>query len=441
MKKDRRKFLQIAGLGGAMAAVPGAASARKAAPIRTFPAWTAKPYIHWSAHVSLYSAKTRAYMIKKGLNFTETTPYAGVAGDKDRWKNVIEPAMGYFGIPVLDLPNGKFISDTSAIIRYLEKKHPKPAMQPRDPVMRALCWLIFNYGTEGLFLECQHYRWSFDDSAEFAAMDIGRAKADPADIEGIKKMGAQFQAMKLKRFPVQVGITKETIPAIEKSAMLVFDKLDAHFRRYPYILGGRPSVADAALMEVLHAHLGRDVHPATIQKKRAPALFRWTETMNYGHYITDAELSQVPQTYFDPDNLPDTLVDFLKFMCGDFGPQTEAIALAYQNWLGDNPNRKQGDIITNDPNTMNRQACGRCEYMKQGVKIKRDAWPDVINMHQFVLEVVDDMNQAQKSQWSGLMKSVGGEVFLNTPVPWPIAMQKDRKPFQLVLGPKPKAKG
>jgi hypothetical protein len=35
------------------------------------------------------------------------------------------------------------------------------------------------------------------------------------------------------------------------------------------------------------------------------------------------------------------------------------------------------------------------------------------------------------------MKSVGGEVFLNTPVPWPIVMQKDREPYQFVLGPKP----
>lgn len=81
---------------------------------------------------------------------------------------------------------------------------------------------------------------------------------------------------------------------------------------------------------------------------------------------------------------------------------------------------------------------GKCQYMKQGVKITRDAWPDVMNMHQFVLEAVDQMNSAQKSQWSGLMKSVGGEVFLNTPVPWPIVMQKDRSPYQLVLGPKPK---
>ena len=178
MSIRRRDLLKLteATAAGASIAGPGAvlAATKKTLP-QAFPAWTDEPYIHWSAHVSLYSAKTRAYMIKKGINFTETTPSAGVAGDKDRWKKVINPAMGYFGIPVLDLPDGTFISDTTAIIRYLEEKHPEPAMQPADPVMRALAWLIFNYGTEGLFLECQHYRWSFKESADFAGADIGRA--------------------------------------------------------------------------------------------------------------------------------------------------------------------------------------------------------------------------------------------------------------------------
>ena len=436
MSVDRRDFMKLSAMAGAATTVPTAASsATKTGVAEAFPAWTPEPYVHWSAHVSLYSAKTRSYMIKKGLNFTETTPYAGVAGDKDRWKNVIEPTMGYFGIPVLDLPNGEFISDTTAIIRYLEEQHPEPTMQPADPIMRALAWLIFNYGTEGLFLNAQHYRWSFKESADFAALDIGRAKAAPSDIEGIKKMGQGFQAMKLARFPDEVGITKETIPAIEKSNKLLFEKLDLHFRYYPYILGGRPSVADCALMEPLHAHLGRDPYAAHLMKMTAPVLFRWTETMNWPG-IPTAELSQVPQEFLDPENLPEPLMDFLKLMAADFAPLLEATALAYENWLADNPNRPEGEIITNDPKNMNRQAMGKIEYVMQGVTIKRDAWPDVMNMHQYVLEVVDAMSPADQARWSALMKSIGGEVFVKTRVPRPIVMQKDRKPYQLVLGPK-----
>lgn len=36
-------------------------------------------------------------------------------------------------------------------------------------------------------------------------------------------MGKSFQAMKLERFPTEVGITAETIPAIEKSTQLLFE--------------------------------------------------------------------------------------------------------------------------------------------------------------------------------------------------------------------------
>jgi glutathione S-transferase len=428
--------MKLGALAGAAAAVPAVASAapKKSTP-KTFAAWTEKPYIHWSAHVSLYSAKTRAYMIKKGINFTETTPFAGVAGDKDRWKNVIMKERGFFSIPALDAPDGTSITDTTLIIRYLEEKHPEPAMQPENAVMKALAWLIFNYGTEGLFLECQHYRWSFKESADFAGADIGRALGGPDNVKAIESYGTGFGDMKKKRFPEKVGITKETIPAIEKSAMLVFAKLDKHFREQPYILGGRPSIADAALMEVLHAHLGRDPYPATIMKQKAPALFRWTETMNWPGVPT-AELSQVPQEFSKPEDLPPTLIDFLKLMCEDFGPHYKANSLAYENWLDDNPNRPEGEIISNDKVRKNRQAIGRMEYLKQGVTVKRDAWPDVINMHQYVLEVVDAMTPAEKGQWADLMKTIGGEVFLNTPVPRPVVIQKGKQPYQFVLGPK-----
>jgi glutathione S-transferase len=405
--------------------------------IEAFPAWTAKPYIHWSAHVSLYSAKTRSYMIKKGINFIETTPYAGVAGEKDRWNDVIMKEKGFFSIPVLSLPDGSFVSDTTGIIRYLEEKHPEPAMQPADPVMNALNWLIFNYGTEGLFLNAQHYRWDFKESADFAAFDIGRALGDPADMASIKKKGEGFQAMKQKRFPTQVGITDKTRPAIEKSNTLMFAKLDKHFRHYPYILGGRPSVADAALMEAIHAHLGRDVYPAKIMKQTAPAIFRWTETMNWPGVVT-AELSQTPQEYLDADNLPEPLMDFLKLMAADFGPLFEANAKAYEAWLAAKPGRPEGSQITNDPDAMNRQAMGRAVYKLQGATVERDAWPDTINMHQYVLEVVDAMSDADKARWAKLMKAIGGEVFLNYRPSRSVVLMSEQKPYQIVLGPEVK---
>ena len=124
MSFDRRNIIKLtAAMGAVLAILTACSSVKTTAPAATksvvdvFPAWTDNPYIHWSAHVSLYSAKTRSYMVKKGIHFTETTPYAGVAGDKDRWDNVIMKTKGFFSIPVLDLPDGTFVSDTTGIIR------------------------------------------------------------------------------------------------------------------------------------------------------------------------------------------------------------------------------------------------------------------------------------------------------------------------------------
>ncbi len=197
-------------------------------------------------------------------------------------------------------------------------------------------------------------------------------------------------------------------------------------------------LADAALMEAIHAHLGRDAYPAPIMKKTAPALFRWTETMNYGHYVQDAELSQVPQKYLDADNLPKPLMDFLKLMAADFGPLFEANAKAYEAWLIANPNAPEGTRVTNDQSRMNRQAMGRAVYKLQGVTIKRDAWPDTVNMHQYVLEVVDAMSAKDKARWTKLMKSIGGEVFLGHRPSRPVVLQSEDAPYQIVLGPKVK---
>lgn len=57
-------------------------------------------------------------------------------------------------------------------------------------------------------------------------------------------------------------------------------------------------------------------------------------------------------------------------------------------------------------------------------------------MHQYVLEVVDGMNSKEKAQWTSLMQSLGGEIFLETRLSRPIIIQKHKPPYAYVLGPK-----
>ena len=53
-----------------------------------------------------------------------------------------------------------------------------------------------------------------------------------------------------------------------------------------------------------------------------------------------------------------------------------------------------------------------------------------------LLEVVDMMDAKEKSDWSQLMQSVGGEIFVTTRLSRPINIHKHQPPYAYVLGEK-----
>jgi hypothetical protein len=85
-----------------------------------------------------------------------------------------------------------------------------------------------------------------------------------------------------------LGVTPETIPAVEAAYEDLLDALDRHFQQHPYVMGGRPCIADFGLMAPMFAHLGRDPVPSQLMKSRAPNVYRWTERMNLAS-IADGE--------------------------------------------------------------------------------------------------------------------------------------------------------
>ncbi len=360
-----------------------------------------RPYLHWSAHCSLYSGKTRSYLIKKGLPFLEATP--GHA----RFMHDIRPAIGFFSVPVLETPDGAFIQDTTQIIRTLETWHPTPAMQPEDPVMRLLCWLIHAYGTEGLFKAAQHYRWSFPaENWDFVVGEFARGLASPEDTDpkaGLARSEA-FAKAKVAALS-KIGVTSDTIPSIEHGTLRVFDLLERHFQAHPYILGGRPSIADCGLMTALHAHLGRDPYPAGLMKRVAPALYRWTETMNRPG-ITDAEFSHMPPEYVRARTLPDTLISFLRFLWADFSPELHATLEAFENWRARTPDACAGSPVSLDGTPLLRQSLGQISYVQNGHTITREGWPDILLMHQYVLDVHRNMQAADRATLDAILTQI-----------------------------------
>ncbi len=79
--------------------------------------------------------KLRVYLREKGLELPRVTVNL-VHGEQNRPEFLAKNPNG--ALPVLELDDGRCITESLAILEYLEELHPEPPMIGRDPVERAL---------------------------------------------------------------------------------------------------------------------------------------------------------------------------------------------------------------------------------------------------------------------------------------------------------------
>jgi glutathione S-transferase len=368
-------------------------------------------YVHWGAHCSLYTGKTRSYLIKKAIDHVEISP------SHPHFVERVVPQIGYFTVPVLETPEGEIIQDSTEIIEYLEAHHPAPSMVPDDMVLRALAWLIHNYGTDGLLTPAMHYRWSYvEANYDFVIDEFTRSfvpydqRKDPISAAAAKAQAIDF-GKGMDAYLKKLGVTEETIAVIEQSTESLLTLLNEHFNEYPYLLGGRPSIADFGMMAGLFAHLSRDPYSSQLMKSSAPALYRWTETMNRPG-VTDPELWHVTPQFFTVDQIPETLMAVLQLICSDYGAELEATAEAFNRWLHADSQRPAGTLVALDGEKAIRQTLGEIQYRQQGFTITRTGWADPLLTHQRVIDTANSMTEAERQLYSAVLLQAGGESIL-----------------------------
>jgi len=340
----------------------------------------------------------RPYLIKKRIDYVEVNP------SHPHWNDHILPTVGYFTVPVLETPDGDVIADSTEIMEFLEPKFPNPPMLPEDKTLAALAYLIHSFGSEGLTKSAMYLRWntSFENRL-FARNEFERTLATHEQADG-------FAVAMRNYLPILgVGLDHGVDVAIETSIEQLYDALNAHFLKYPYILGGVPSLADYGLMGPLYAHHGRDVTSSNKMKNRAPALYRWIETM-LRPPIVDPEVWQVSQEYFSVDDLPDTLTAFLKLVAENFVPEIKATIDLYHQWL-DAQERSAGAVVDVEGQKRCHQVLGQLEHVQMGSPIKRIALLDDVSHHLRFQALVDGMDKAEKQKLTGLLDSVGAKAF------------------------------
>ncbi len=343
------------------------------------------------SEVSLYTGKVRAYLRYKDLRFEETL------ATREVYKNVIVPRTGVRFIPVLVTGDDIAIQDSTEILEELERRFPEPAIHPATPRQRLAALFLELYGDEWLVIPAMHYRWSFEENRSFAIREFGRTSAPdraPAEQQAI---GERLSAPFAGALP-HLGITADTIPAIERSYLGFLAEFEKHLEQHPYLLGTRPSIGDFGLVGPLYAHLYRDPYSGRLLHEVAPRVHDWVERM----------VQPVPRQgdFLAGDEVPVTLAPLLARMFREQVPVLLDEMRELATWSAVNP---EGPLP---------RSIGAIRFELEGVAGTRSATPYPQWMWQRCVDFYRSVERGRRAALDAWLRSIPGAAdAVATPIP------------------------
>jgi glutathione S-transferase len=347
-----------------------------------------QPLTLFGAPVGLYAGKIRSYLRKQGIPYVERLPSDPV------FQSEVMPAARRFINPVIRMSDGTLVQDTADIIDYLENNgHAAFSVYPGLPLQRLVALTLDMFGGEGLVRAAMHYRWSYREYNEpFLRHEFGLAfRAVGLPDSDINARLDRFMG-RLNAYIGQLGINPTSTPAIEAAYEELLASLDAHFRVHPYLLGGRPTVADFGFIATMFAHLGRDPWPANHMRLHATSVFRWTERM----LACDPDTPEFPGYDYNlpqTDEVPVTLGPVLRLMAQDYLPEIRMVVEFTDAWLAQQGELPVGTIVGGKPDQRN---IGQGTFRLRGVELESWVMPYTLYMLQRITDAFAALAPAEQ---------------------------------------------
>ncbi|MEM7268315.1 MAG: glutathione S-transferase family protein [Pseudomonadota bacterium] len=183
-------------------------------------------------------------------------------------------------LPTLYFPESdEPVTDTTPILRRLEREVTGRALIPDDPATAFLCSLIEDYGDEWLTKPMFHYRWRYADDIETAQELIVNWAAPQLDDAASAQMAKAFGDRQISRLGY-VGSNDDTAPVIEAGYQRFLEIINALIREEGYLFGGRPSTADFALYGQLTQLTEVDPTPAALAAGVSRRIRGWVNRLD-----------------------------------------------------------------------------------------------------------------------------------------------------------------
>ena len=242
----------------------------------------------WGVSVSYFTGKLEAYLRYKGIPYELAHPYA----DSSR----IRAGAGAIQVPIIERDDGRFMSDTTPIIREFEKEYPDHPVMPSDPVVRFVALLMEDYADEWLWRAAMHYRWSYEHGRELLSRILADEVTSHVRLPRILRRNLLKYRQRMG-FVVGDGVSNETWDHVEQGYRNALKFMTLMLERRPYLLGDTPSVADFGFMGPMMRHFSQDPDPTAIMRWEGPAVFEWVGRVWNARAATGAPsfLGEVPE--------------------------------------------------------------------------------------------------------------------------------------------------
>ena len=213
-------------------------------------------------------------------------------------------------LPTFLIPNEnnelEAATDSTPIIRRLEKEISNRSVIPSDPALSYINYLLEDFGDEWCTKYMFHYRWHRKLDADNAKglLPFGTMLNLPS--EQWKQMKEFIGKRQIDRLWV-VGSNKITAPIIEASYERLLEILEKHFEIMPFLLGHRPSSADFAIYGQLSQLIGFDPTPRSISHKISPRTVAWVDLME-----DQCGLEPSKDDWKNIADLPESIIELLR---------------------------------------------------------------------------------------------------------------------------------
>ena len=261
------------------------------------------------ASISYFTGKMENYFRLKGI------PYQLEAMNFPSEVKRNQQRVGISQMPVVGLPDGRWMTDSTKMIQWFEGEYPDNPVVPEDPVLAFICYLLEDWADEWWWRPAMHYRWYYEEGARFASGHLAREVMDgyPLPLFGRRIVLRRRQR---QGYTVGDGIGPDAVAGVEADVATLFSSFEQIFESRPFLLGDYPTLADIGFSGPFFRHFALDPIPLQIMRHTAPRTLEWV-TRLWNSSPSSVQGSLV-------DGVPDDIRELLQHMARGYMPYLNA---------------------------------------------------------------------------------------------------------------------